>query len=111
MWIEIENLLSHERRHRRSDDSRMLENPELSHWLKPSFEILDRWSRDEAHQEDIETLDRIRSTFDAAVPMFSRALATRGEQIKALHRQMTERESEIERLRGSGERRPGRAGE
>lgn len=110
VWIKIEGLLYHERRHRRSDDSRMLENPTLSHWLGSSFEILERWSRDEGHPEDIGALDRIRSAFDAVVPMFHRALAARGEQVEALHRQVAECESEIERLRGSGDRRPGRAG-
>ena len=109
VWIEIEGLLCHERRHRRSDDSRTLENPALSHWLRSSFEIFERWSRDEGRQEDTEALDRIRSTFDAAVPMFHRALAARGERIEALHRQVAERDSEIEGLRGSGGRRPGRA--
>lgn len=109
-WIEIEGLLRHERRHRRSDDSRVLENPELSQWIRSSFEIFERWSRNEERQEDIETLDRIRATFDAAVPMFHRALAARSERIEALHRQVAERESEIERLRGSGAWRPGRMG-
>ena len=74
--IEIDRFIHRELRHDRSNHADPQEDPELSGWFKSSFDILDRWARGDAHDEDLEELDRIRSAFDAATPVFNRALAS-----------------------------------
>ena len=108
----IDEFLSPSLRHQRREDASLLENAKLSHWLRSSFEILNRWARDEARPVDQAALDRIRSAFDEALPAFGRALvsqrralarlaktaAERGDQIQALHEKVGGRDARIEGL-------------
>ena len=102
---EIDEFISKNLRHHLSNDAKLLGNPRLSHWIKSSFEVLDRWARGDAHDKDMEILDRIRSAFDAATPAFSRALTAseralteRDEQIQGLSQTLTERDEQIQGL-------------
>ena len=113
--IEIEEFLSSELRHHRTDDARLLRNPKFSYWIQESFNLFDRWSRAEIRAEDTETLDQIRMAFDEATPAFSRAiavgvkatkdlgmvrdtLAERDAQVDALTRTLAERDAQVDAL-------------
>ena len=103
--IEIDEFISSDLRHHQNSDGKLLRNPILSHWIKSSFEIFNRWACGDAHDKDIEELDRIKSAFDAALPAFSRAFASRETavaerdgQIEGLNRAVAERDGQIEGL-------------
>ena len=103
--IEIDEFVSRELRHHRSDDRELLENPGLSCWIKSSFAIFNRWTCGGIHEKDGEELDRIRSAFDMAAPAFHHALVARGRavterdgRIEDLNRAVTERDGRIEDL-------------
>ena len=95
----IGEFLSPSLRHQRSEDASLLENPRLSHWLRASFEILDRWARDEAQPADQAALDRIRSALDEALPAFGRALASQRRALARLEETAAERGDQIQALR------------
>ena len=102
---EIERFLSPELHHHHSDDAAFLTNPVLSRWLGQCFELFNRWSRGEVCETDFALLDRIRSAFDEATPLFSRyvadceqAIAERDERIEGLSRAVAERDERIEGL-------------
>ena len=96
--VEIDEFLSSDLRHHRTDDAKLLANPRLSHWIPLSFEIFDRWSRAEMSAADTAKLDHIRTSFDEASPAFSRALAVTQREITRLGQTVTERDGEITRL-------------
>ena len=103
--MEIDEFISQNLRHHLRNDAKLLGNPRLSHWIKSSFDVLDRWARGDVHDKDVEILDRIRSAFDAATPAFSRALTSseralteRDEQIQELNQALTERNEQIQGL-------------
>ena len=104
--IEIDEFLSPALRHHRSDDAMLLSNPRLSHWIRDSFDILERWTRGDVREEDPSGLDRIKADFDAATPAFSRALANcrqtvlKGRaQSRKLEREVSERDNRVTSLR------------
>ena len=72
---EVEAFLSPTMRHFSSDEQEQLSDPNLSYWIRDSFDILDRWSRGEECDDDDARLDRIRVALDEATPAFSGALA------------------------------------
>ena len=103
--VEVDEFISPNLRHHSGNDAKLLGNPRLSHWIKTSFGVLDRWTRGDVHDKDEEILDRIGSAFDAATPAFSRALtsseralAERDERIEELGRALAERDERIEGL-------------
>ena len=71
----VDEFLSPTLRHHRTEDAAFLANPRLSHWLRSSFKILDRWACGKAQKRDTSALDRIRAAFDDATPVFGRAVA------------------------------------
>ena len=88
----IDGFLSPELRHHRAEDSSVLANPDVSRWLRSSFDIVHRWTVGDVRTEDWSALDRIREDFDVAAPAFSRAVEvglekTRelGDRTRALH--------------------------
>ena len=112
---EIERFLSPELHHHQSDDAAFLTNPVLSRWLGQCFELFNRWSRGEVCETDVALLDRIRSAFDEATPLFSRhiadceqAVAERDGRIEELNGAVAERDGRIEELNGAVAERDGR---
>ena len=113
--LEIETFLSPGLRHHRAGDSALLANPTLSHWITSSFVLVDRWSREEAHDTDTAVLDEVRSAYDEAIPIFSRAMAE-GEQavaerdgrIDGLNEMVAERDGRIDGLNEMVAERDGR---
>ena len=114
---EIDQFLSTRLRHHSNDDTRVMENPRLSHWLRSSFEIFARWTNGEERKTDTARLDRIKAAFDDAIPAFDRAvsvglkttrrlstaqaeLATRDGQIASLKRALAEGHDKIMALHG-----------
>ena len=95
LQLEINQFINRDLRHHQSNDARLSRDPKLSCWIKSSFDILDRWTREGAHDEDVEKLDEIRSAFDEATPAFSHALAVNRRTIEALHRVVKDRDDRI----------------
>ena len=77
--MDIDAFLSPGLRHHRFADTALLVDPDLSRWMAPSFTIFNRWAREEAHETDFGFLDRVRSIFDEAAPIFSLAIAESSE--------------------------------
>ena len=73
--MEIEKFLSPTLRHHDNDDTGVVENPRLSHWLRSSFEILDRWACGSVRKKDLSVLNRVKAAFDDAAPAFGGAVA------------------------------------
>ena len=99
--MEIDEFVSPVLRHHRSDDDSFLTNPRISRWMTTSFEILDRWSRRDVRTTDTEELDAIRTAFDEASPVFSRALAVGADAVKGLNtaqETLMKRNGQIENL-------------
>ena len=88
--MDIDEFLSPVLRHHSSDDVSHRSHPNLSNWIRTSFEILDRWSHGDVREEDTSDLDRIRTAFDDATPAFSRALAA-GHMAARSNRDLSER--------------------
>ena len=120
--IEVDRSIHGDLLHHRSNDAAPPGDPGLSGWFTSSFDILDRWARGDARDEDVEELDRIRTDFDAATPVLSRVLASSAramaerdrrikglneavvlanERIELLTREMGDRDRIIEALYGS----------
>lgn len=78
---DLDAFLAPALRHHRSDDDRLLSNPRIPPWIRSTFAIVDRWSRDEARKKDRRTLDRIRRAFDDAAPAFNRLLAASRQEL------------------------------
>ena len=113
--IELEEFVSPDLHHHRTDDAKILGNPRLSSWIVSSFEILDRWCRGETRENDISKLGQIKGAFDAATPAFSRILAVserviseRDGQIEGLSQTVAERDGRIEGLSRTVAERDGR---
>ena len=80
----IDGFLSPDLRHHRAEDSSVLANPDVSRWLRSSFDIVHRWTVGDVRSEDRPALDRIRADFDAAAPAFSRAVEVGLEKTREL---------------------------
>ena len=110
--LDIDGFLSPELRHHRSDDSGLIADPRLSHWLRSTFAILDRWSNGEVRETDTADLDRIRSALDEAAPAFATAIASARRslrdldtQVGRLNQAVAERGRRLEALERTVERR------
>ena len=80
----IGGFLSPDLRHHRAEDSSVLANPDVSRWLRSSFDIVHRWTVGDVRTEDWSALDRIREDFDVAAPAFSRAVEVGLEKTRVL---------------------------
>ena len=87
---EIDEFLSRRLHHHRNNDFDVLENPDLSGWIRESFEILDRWSHGKEKKRDASALDRIKRSFDEAMPAFDRAVGVGLETTRRLSAARTE---------------------
>ena len=99
--IEIDELISPSIRHHWSSDAQLLEDPGLSHWIKHTFDVFNRWSVRDVRDEDVDELDRIRSVFDAssyALASIDRVLAERDKRIDGLNQALAERDKRIDGL-------------
>ena len=81
----IDGFLSPDLRHHRADDSSILANPDVSRWLRSTFDIVHRWTVGDVRTEDWSALDRIREELDVAAPAFRRAVEVGLEKTRALH--------------------------
>ena len=99
--MEIDEYLSPTLRHHQNDDIGVVGNPRLSHWLRSSFEILDRWACGSVRKKDFSTLDRVRAAFDNAAPAFGSAIAVgvkAARDLTAANDTLTERDARIDTL-------------
>ena len=107
--MAIDEFLSPALHHHWNEDTDFLANPRLSHWLRSSFKILDRWACGKVQKRDTSALDRIRTAFDDATPAFGRAIgATLAErkswveglsaELSATRATLAERKSWVEGL-------------
>ena len=97
----IDEFLSPALRHHRNEDSTLLANPRLSHWLRSSFKILDRWACGKVQKRDTSALERIKAAFDDAAPTFGRPVAVGLKAMRKLgvaRETLVEREGRIEEL-------------
>ena len=112
---EIDEFLSPELRHHRSEDIDVFENPRNSHWIQSSFEIFDRWANGKEEKSDTARLNRIKARFDEAMQTFDPAIAIglkttrelsaaqvelveRDEQVAARDEQVATRDEQVEAL-------------
>ena len=101
---EIDHFLSTRLRHHSNDDTRVMENPRLSHWLRSSFEIFTRWTNGKERTTDTARLDRIKTAFDDAMPAFDRAVSVglkTTRRLSTAQAELAERGSQITSLKGS----------
>ena len=99
--MEIEEFLSPTLRHHKNDDTGVVENPRLSHWLRSSFKILDRWACGSVRKKDLSVLNRVRAAFDDAAPAFGGAVAVgvkAAQDLTSANDTLTERARRIESL-------------
>ena len=99
--MEIEEYLSPTLRHHQSDDTGVVGNPRLSHWLRSSFEILDRWACGSVRKKDLSALNRVRAALDDAAPAFASAIAVglkAARDLTAANDTLTERGARIDIL-------------
>ena len=73
--LEIEGHLKLSARHHQVEDTRLLEDPAASKWIKTAYEIMTRWARDDMCVSDEAELDHIRGDFDNLVSLFGRPVA------------------------------------
>ena len=103
-------------RHHRHDDAEVLDDPGLSEWIRRSFEILNRWTRNGEATGDRATLDRIRASFNEAMTAFDPAvglglkttrwlhttraeLADRGHQLDTTRKELADRSHQLDTMR------------
>ena len=101
---EIDHFLSTRLRHHSNDDTRVMENPRLSHWLRSSFEIFTRWTNGKERTTDTARLDRIKTAFDDAMPAFDRAVSVglkTTRRLSTAQAELAERDCQITSLKGS----------
>ena len=99
--IVIDEFLSPTLRHHWNEDAGFLANPRLSHWLRSSFKIFDRWACGKVQKRDKFALDRIRTALDDAAPAFGRAVAVglkRTRELGAARAELEVREGQVEGL-------------
>ena len=98
---DIEACISSAKRHHQVDDAMIFGDQSLSAWLKSTFEILSRWTRDEIRETDTAELDRIKLNFDEAAGLFNRiALANPPfhQRVDELKAKLEKRNARIRRL-------------
>ena len=105
---EIDTFITPSMHHFHSEEGSRLSDPDVSHWIKDSFQVFDRWSRGEVLRDDTHRLDRIREAFDEATPAFSSALATGQKALtksRLLARELEKSSRKLAACRGVVERR------
>ena len=99
--MEIEAFLSPAQRHHVENDASVFQNPNISRWIRSTFEIVDRWAHGTTRKTDLSDLDQIRAAFDEAVPAFIRPIAT-GQLVerknRALEVKLATRDTEAKEL-------------
>lgn len=79
---EIEQFLQDDMRHFAEKPERTLKNPMLSPWLRDSYDVFLRWSRDGEDKADYAQLDHLRAAFDSSVDAFSELIEVGSEAIQ-----------------------------
>ena len=74
--MEVKKFLSPELRHHGNEDTLVLSDPKVSHWIRSTFEILDGWANGRTRKTDTSVLTRTKAAFDKATPAFARAVAS-----------------------------------
>ena len=73
---EIDAFLNDGHRHHRKSPESVVDNPNVSAWLRDTFSIVARWAQFGEDTADHLELDRIRQEFNTAAPAFGRLIAT-----------------------------------
>lgn len=87
----IETFLSPNLRHHSELPEKVINNDTLSHWIRETYEILERWTKEKASKSDYDSLDRVRCEFDNAAPVFSQLIgpnSAQGQSIKEMTAQI-----------------------
>lgn len=88
---EVDAFLDRDLRHHEVEDDRVFEEAFHSPWIRQCFDILNRWTRDEFLENDVETLDRVNAEINASIPSFGRIVAevrTLGKERRELVKQL-----------------------
>ena len=70
--FDVQKFLSKDLRHHKAELSRAVSSSLLPHWLRETYEILDRWAESGELASDHAALDRIKAEFDVASNAFGR---------------------------------------
>lgn len=79
---KVEDFLSADLRHQDDPDEKLVENPLISSWIRDVYVILERWAAAGENPDDHAALDRIRESFNTALPVFS-GLADNSRELRA----------------------------
>jgi hypothetical protein len=71
---EIDSFISTRYRNQKSSAQAVLDDPNVSAWLRDCFEIMIRWSKQGEDKSDYLKLDQIRQEFDQASDTFGRLI-------------------------------------
>lgn len=89
---KIDAFLSPSYRHHWEPYSGVIENPQVSIWLRDSFAIFDRWASSGECAADFDSLDKIRTEFSRAAPAFSPFLVGIQDALTKTSRRLMEAE-------------------
>ncbi len=92
--LQISDFLQPEHRHHNLPDDALL-NSDVATWITNTFEILDRWTRDDFQDQDHSHLDQTRAAFDSASTLFGPVLAENTTQIAELEDTIADQERKI----------------
>lgn len=91
---EIDAFLAPDLKHFTDTPDKVLRSPLISEWIRNLYRILEDWAESGEKEEDHETIDQIRSEFDAAAPAFHR-LVELGQQTSRSLREATSELADI----------------
>ena len=72
---EVTEFLSNDLKHFNLAPATTLENPQLSVWIRDTFEILTRWAKSGELSDDHKRLDKINAAFSSTAPVFGALLS------------------------------------
>lgn len=81
--LKMQEFLEQSLRHQVRKDASVLKKSSLSPWIRSTFDIIDRWTRNDVRDTDVVDLERIRSDFDSAAIAFRRPVAVGREAAHA----------------------------
>jgi hypothetical protein len=94
MQFELSQFLDSKARHHRAGLAGLIDNQEISPWVRKVAQIFGRWAEQGENSADYALLDEVAQSFDDATPALW-ALYRRGEQAEARLAQMDCRAAEL----------------